>query len=143
MQLILIVSVIIIILILVSAEHRIEALKKEITKDIKIERARAIQQSKSVTRGQVTEQMIPMFPDFPYSMSDCKFSGAPIDYIIFKGMSEFRDTSDGEISIIFADVKVGSAQRTKVQNRIKKAIEEGKVSFETWTIDKDNKIKIQ
>lgn len=143
MQLILIVSVIIIILILVSAERRIEALKKEITKDIKIERARAIQQSKSVTRGQVTEQMIPMFPDFPYSMSDCKFSGAPIDYIIFKGMSEFRDTSDGEISIIFADVKVGSAQRTKVQNRIKKAIEEGKVSFETWTIDKDNKIKIQ
>ena len=58
-------------------------------------------------------------------------------------MSAFRDGSDAQISIILADVKVGSAQRTKVQNAIKKAVEEGRVKFETWTVDKDNKIKIK
>ena len=110
---------------------------------IKLQRAEAIMQSKAVTRGQVTEHMLPLFPGFPYTMSDVKFSAQPIDYLVFEGMSTFRDGKEAEISIILADVKVGSAQRTKVQNAIKKAVEEGRVRFETWTVDKDNKIKIK
>jgi predicted Holliday junction resolvase-like endonuclease len=46
-----------------------------------------------------------LFPDFPYELSDCKFSGQPIDFIVFKNMSKVRDGEDAEIEIIIADVK--------------------------------------
>lgn len=132
-----------IIILVLYFTKKIDKINQEHKKKITTERIEAIQQSKSVTRGQVTEHLLPLFPGFPYSMSDVKFSAQPIDYLVFDGMSAFRDGSDAQISIILADVKVGSAQRTKVQNAIKKAVEEGRVKFETWTVDKDNKIKIK
>lgn len=103
----------------------------------------AVKKSKDVIRGQISEEFVTMFPEFPYNMSDCKFSGSPLDYIVFKGMSSLRDGEEGEIEVVFADVKVNTAQRSKVQNGIKKAIEEGRVRFETWTIDKDKNLKIK
>lgn len=134
--------ILIIVFIITQHSKQIEEIEDQHKEEIKIQRAQAIAQSKAVTRGQVTEQMLPLFPDFPYKMSECKFSGQPIDYIVFEGMDTFRDAETGQISIIFADVKVGSAQRTKVQNGIKKAVEEGRVRFETWIVN-NNKIKIK
>lgn len=118
---------------LLVEQHRAEILEN---------RADAIKQSKSVTRGQVSEHLIPIFPDFPYNASECKFSGQPIDYIVFKGMNDVRDGREATVEIIIADVKVGAAKRTKVQNAIKKAIENKAVRWETWRIDENNKIII-
>jgi predicted Holliday junction resolvase-like endonuclease len=68
--------------------------------------------------------------------------GQPIDYIVFKGMSDVRDLENGEISIIFADVKVNTSRNTKVQNAIKEAVKAGRVRFETWHV-KDGKLHIK
>jgi len=111
--------------------------------EIKKEREDAIKRSKDVTRGNISEEFIPLFPDFPYNMSECKFSGAPIDYIVFKGMTNVRDGTYVDMEIVFADVKVGNAKRTKVQNAIKKAIDEKRVRWETWRIGNDKKINIK
>lgn len=76
-------------------------------------------------------------------MSDCKFSGQPLDFLVFKGMSDLRDGINTEIEIIFADVKVNTSKRNKIQNEIKKAIENNRVRFETWNINNDKRIIIK
>lgn len=95
----------------------------------------AITRSKNVTRGQLTEHLLPLIPGFKYNPQDARFSGQPIDYIIYDGLCNYRDNLEGDISIVFAEVKQGKSRRTKVQNKIKKAIEAGNVRFETITLD--------
>lgn len=140
---ILILIIVVFVFILISQQIRNS--KELLLKDQAIITARqdAVAKSKAVTRGKISEEFIPLFPDFPYNMSDCKFSGSPIDFIVFNGMSEFRDNGTGEIQIIFADVKVNTAQRNKVQNAIKKAVENKNIKFETWKIDENKKINIK
>lgn len=119
---------------------RLKFLKKYFEEERSTIRTEAIKQSKSVTRGQLSEQLLPLLPDFKYNPSDCKFVGQPIDYIIYSGMSNARDSGEGEITVIFAEIKQGKSSRTKIQNRIKKAIEAGRVKFETIKLDYENKI---
>lgn len=125
-------------------KRRIEAMEKKHREQIAQERANAVKQSKAVTRGKVSEEMLPMFPDFPYNLEDSKFMGMPVDYIIFDGMSEFRDgNKDKEITIILADVKYNTARRTAVQSAIKKAIDNGRIKFQTMKVSEDNALKIK
>lgn len=124
-------------------KQEIQLLVNNHTAEILEQRADAIKRSKSVTRGQLSEHLIPLFQDFPYNSSELTFSGKPIDYLVFKGMDAIRDGKGGVVEIILADVKVGSAQRTKVQNAIKRAVDEGRVRWETWRIDENNKINIK
>jgi predicted Holliday junction resolvase-like endonuclease len=120
------------------------------TKEMELEKAseidkavqKALQQSRNVVRGQIAEELLPLFPDFPYVLSDCKFIGKPIDYIVFDGMSEKRDSNEGDVTVIFADVKVNKARRTKVQNEIRKAIIDGRFRFETWYV-KDGQVTVE
>lgn len=107
------------------------------------EKKNAIKKSKDITRGHISQEFLPLFPDFPYNMSDCKFSGQPIDFLVFKGMSDLRDGLESEIEIVFADVKVNTAQRSKIQNAIKKAVEQKRVRFETWKVDNNKKLIIK
>lgn len=102
----------------------------------------ALQKSRNVVRGQVAEELLPLFPDFPYVLSDCKFIGRPIDYIVFEGMSDKRDTKEGEITIVLADVKVNKSTRNPVQNAIKRAVEAGRIRFETWQVVDGNITKM-
>lgn len=132
-----------IVVMKIQFEKKLASLLIEQKNTILKERENAIKRSKDVTRGNISEEFIPLFPDFPYDLSECKFSGKPVDYIIYKGMNEVRDGKEAIVEIIFADVKVGGAQRTKVQNAIKKALEEGRVRWETWRIGNDKKITIK
>lgn len=140
-----IIAFILLIWLLVK-EHNHKAkiikLKSEYEAKLVSERSKAVQKSKDVTRGHISQEFIPIFPDFPYNMSDCKFSGNPLDFLVFKGMSDLRDGKESEIEIIFADVKTNKAKRNKIQNAIKKAIESNKVRFETWTVLENKQIKI-
>ena len=113
-------------------------LKKE-----KLKIPAALKQSRSVIRGQVTEEFIPLFKDFPYILSDCKFNSKPIDYLVFNGMSQYRDTGKGEIEVVLADVKFNNSRSSAVQNAIKEAVEAKRVRFEVWSVDKDNNLKIK
>lgn len=113
---------------------------------IDLQRARedAIKRSKANIRGTVSEELVPMFEGFPYNTGDLKLYGKPIDYIVFDGMSEFRDENkEKEITIVFADLKTGKAVKTPVQKAIQNAIESGRIRFEEWRIDENNKLKIK
>lgn len=125
----------IIVFLLIYHSRQIRLLKSEFKQREKKIREDAVSRSKSVTRGQVSEQILPLLPEFRYNPADARFLGAPIDYVIYEGMSHFRDTGEGEISIVFAEAKVGKSHRTKVQNKIREAIESGRVKFETIKLD--------
>ena len=46
----------------------------------------AVQRSRSVLGGMFAEQLAPYPPNFPFSPTEAKFIGAPIDFLVFKGM---------------------------------------------------------
>ena len=62
-----------------------------------------MQRSRSVLSGMFAEQLAPYLPNFPFSPSEAKFIGAPIDLLVFKGM----DAQHVE-EVIFVEVKSGS-----------------------------------
>lgn len=87
--------------------------------------AKIIHQRKSseVRVGKVVESMAPLLDDFPVDVqaqdSTTQFLGQPIDFVHF--------TPEGEV--IFIEVKSGNSSLSASQKRIKKAIQDGKVSF--------------
>lgn len=86
-----------------------------------------IKRSRATLKGRVGEQMAPLFPVFDYEPADARFIGSPVDYVIFEGHSE--EEPEG---ITFADIKTGkTAKLTTLQRGFKKAIEQGKVGWET------------
>ena len=110
-------------------------------KELEIAREEAVAKSKEVIRGKVTEEIVPVLPGFKYTLSDTKFMGNPIDYIVFDRMSNIRDTRNGEITIVLADVKTGKAGLTKVQRAIKDAVDNNRVRFEIWEVGNDNELR--
>lgn len=99
-------------------------------------RETAIKSSRSTIRGQATEQLVPLTGLFPYSASDSHFFGSPIDYLIFDGAGEVLDGNAKDIvNIVMLDVKCGkSARLTKLQQAIKRAISEGRVTWVTLDV---------
>ncbi len=95
--------------------------------------------SRNVLRGQLSEQFAPFLaPELSeYELSDYKALFMPVDYIIFKNMSKIRDgeTPNEEIEIIFVDIKSGKAKLSPIQQKIKKCVENKRVSWRTITID--------
>jgi predicted Holliday junction resolvase-like endonuclease len=86
---------------------------------------------RAVIKGQLAEQIYPISTNCPYHLSDMRFMGMPIDYIIFDGYTETKD-GDGFIrKIIFADVKTGSARLSPHQRSIRDAVESGRVEWQT------------
>lgn len=79
--------------------------------------------SSEVRTGQIAEQMAPFLNEYPYSPSESKFLGQPVDFIVFS-----------EDCIHFVEVKSGNSQLNKKQRQIRDQIEEGKVSFEICRI---------
>lgn len=86
----------------------------------------AIKKSKAVIMGQVTEHLIPYFPDFKYNPKDVRFIGTPVDFIVFDGMT------DGDIKrIVFVEVKTGkTGGLTSREKQVKVVVEKREVSWE-------------
>lgn len=108
-------------------ENRYNLLNNSIPITIKEERAKAVETSRVVLKGKISEEIVPLLPNFPFTISDCRFSGMPVDFIIYKGISK-----NNIEEIIFLDVKTGGAALSSSQRQIKKVIEEGKVSWVTY-----------
>ena len=90
----------------------------------------AIQGSRNVITGQITEQLAPHLPDFPYNPKDARFIGNPIDYVIFDGLSE------GNVKqIIFSEVKSGRSGLNKNERLVRNVIDEKNVAFEIYRIN--------
>lgn len=73
----------------------------------------AIKRSEAVIQGKVTEHLIPFFPDFKYNPKDVRFMGAPVDLVIFDGLSE------GEMrNVVFVEVKTGKTANLSSRERM-------------------------
>jgi len=93
----------------------------------KSSRAEAVKQSSATIRGNVTQHLVPYFPDFPWNPRDTRFIGTPVDLIIFSGLSDEKEL-DG---IIFVEVKSGkTGALSESQKKVKRYLENGgRVTF--------------
>ncbi|MDD3857069.1 MAG: Holliday junction resolvase-like protein [Methanoculleus sp.] len=91
-------------------------------------RTDAVKRSQSVTRGKVTECLIPYFPDFPYNPKDARFLGTPVDLIVFDGLSD----ADEVQKVVFIEIKTGKAANlSKRERAVRECIKAGRVQYFT------------
>ena len=116
-------------------KERVEQQEKFRTTIIQ-ERSNANESSRHSLKGRIGEQMSPLFPEFysKYQPSDARFLGSPIDYIIFKNMSEYDKKTKAEevpIDVILVEIKsTKKAGLTEKEKAVRIAVEEGRVSFD-------------
>lgn len=96
-----------------DVEERVEKRKDE-----------ALKQSRAVIGGQVAEQLSPLLPGFPGSVSEARFLGKPIDYIVFDGMDEKNIEQ-----VTFVEVKSGESSLSGQERRLRDAVRDGKVRW--------------
>lgn len=111
--------------------------KAKITKKIQTERNDAVKRSRAVIGGQVTEQLAPLFPDFPARYDEVKFIGKPVDFIGFKGLEESCDNGEKchVDEVLFIEVKTGNSALSTRERAIKQAVDEGRVRYVLWRKD--------
>ena len=95
-------------------------------------REEAIKKSRAVLGGQFSEQLAPYLPNFPYSPTEARFVGKPIDFIIFKGMDE-KEITD----VIFVEVKSGKSTVSSQEKRLRQVIKEKKVHWEEYRVPEE------
>lgn len=116
-------------------DKEIETLNNRLKQEVVAARKDSLDKSRSVMRGQVSEQLAPLLLT-SFNLKDFKFIGQPIDYIIFSGASDISDNVSDEINeVVFLEIKTGNASMTKVQRRIRDAIANHKVRFVTYNPD--------
>jgi len=111
---------------ILESEHRTEILKmkNQHAVDIQTNRKDAVEKSRAVLKGKISEHMVPHMPEFEYNAADARFLGSPIDYIVFDGMS------DGVIKkIVLIDIKTGKARLNTNQRQIQNVANSKKVEF--------------
>ena len=124
-----------------DAPMQIERWKQAHEREIRLD---AVQRSSAVTRGKVTEHIVPYLPGFDIDPKDIRFLGTPIDLIAFKGLNG----SSEEVEIVFIEVKTGRSVLSPREKAVKKAVEEKKVSWRVFNPDGkdlpvDGEIRIQ
>lgn len=115
----------------IRQRNQVSALQDEnrtLVASIPAQRKAAVRKSRAVNTGLITQDMAPLLPDWPYALKDTRYAGAPLDYIVFKGMD------DGEVEkIVFVEVKSGGSKMTPRQRQIMKAIRDGRVEYVTYS----------
>lgn len=84
----------------------------------------------AITKGKVTEHIVPYLPGFDLDPKDIRFLGTPIDLIAFKGLD-----ASCEVEIVFIEVKTGGSVLSAREKAVKKAVEEKKVSWRVFNPD--------
>ena len=92
-------------------------------------RADAIRRSSAVVSGKVTEHLTPYMGVFPYNPKDARFLGAPIDLIVFDGMSD-----DDLRQIVFLEVKTNTSTLSPRERRIRDAVQAGRVAWREFRV---------
>ena len=111
-----------------DARVQIERWKQQHEQEIRLD---AIQRSSAVTRGKVTEHIVPYLPGFDLDPKDIRFLGTPIDLIAFKGLN----ASVEEIEIVFIEVKTGGSALSARERAVKKAVEQKRMSWRVFNPD--------
>ncbi|MFH2021466.1 MAG: Holliday junction resolvase-like protein [archaeon] len=87
-------------------------------------RKEAVEKSRSVLTGNFSEQLAPYLPDFPFSPTECRFLGKPIDLIVFKGMDEKEPNE-----VVFVEIKTGKSNLSSSERKLRDIIKDKKVSW--------------
>jgi len=114
--------------------------KREIDDLIKQTRKDTTNRSRAVLKGKIGEQMAPLLEEFysKYDLSDARFIGEPVDYIIFHNLTKYKDEIKRRIppeersliEIVIADIKTGKSQLNTEQRRIRDAIFEHRIRWD-------------
>ena len=111
-----------------KAELLFEEWRQKYEKEI---RRDAIEKSKAVIAGKVSEHFIPYLPGFRYNPKDARFIGSPIDLIVFDGLDE------GKLrKIVFVEVKSGKSTLSKREKLIRDAVEQRRVEWEILRVER-------
>jgi len=113
------------------ARNDLERWKIECTNAI---RKDSVNRSRSTLKGRISEQMAPLLPEFPYSPADARFIGNPVDFIVFDGYTKVKDEGGDSIRIVLVEMKKGKGKLSREESMIKRAVEEGRVSWQTIVI---------
>jgi predicted Holliday junction resolvase-like endonuclease len=124
------------------AQARIEELIASRERNLLEARRESVERSRSSLKGQIAEQMAPLLPGFPYLPADARFLGDPIDYIVFRGYSDFRDRGGGgeELEIVLLEVKQGGSVLSPSQRAIARCVQEGRLRFEICRVAADGTV---
>ena len=117
------------------ARNDLERWKMEYTDEI---RKDSISRSRSTLKGKISEQMAPLLPEFPFSPADARFIGNPIDFVVFDGYTNVKDENADKISVVLVEVKKGKGKLSREESLIKKAVEDGRVSWRTVVLGDEN-----
>ena len=96
------------------------------------QRQDAIMRSRAVLGGQFSENLAPYLPNFPFSPTECRFVGKPIDFIVFKG-ADSKQIDE----VIFVEVKSGTSKINQHEKNLKDAIDNKRVRWVEYRIPKD------
>jgi len=110
------------------ARNDLERWKIECTNEI---RKDSVNRSRSTLKGRISEQMAPLLPEFPFAPADARFIGNPIDFVVFDGYTKAKDEKGDAISVVLVEVKKGKGRLSREETLIKKAVEDGRVSWRT------------
>ncbi len=89
----------------------------------------AIARSRAGLGGKFSENLAPYLPDFPFSPTELRWLGNPVDFIIFKGLD--HDAID---EIVFLEMKSGKSQLTLREKQIKNIIAQQRVSWKEYRV---------
>lgn len=113
------------------------------TEELRI-RKDAKARSKSIIKGLTQEHFAPFWIAPGLDPRDFRFVGDPVDYVICRGASAVSSGLQDHVDeVILMDVKTGKAQLSKVQRRIRDAINEGRVRFAVYNPDKEQELELQ
>ncbi len=90
----------------------------------------AINRSRAVLTGQFSEQLSPYLPDFPYSPTEIRFIGKPVDFIVFKGL----DRKNIE-EVVFLEIKYNKSNLNVNEKSLKNVIISKKVKWKEYNIN--------
>ncbi|MEM4368956.1 MAG: Holliday junction resolvase-like protein [Candidatus Woesearchaeota archaeon] len=92
-------------------------------------REEAALKSRAVLKGLFTEQLAPYLPGFPYSPTEIRFIGKPVDFVVFKGMDE-----KNILEIAFVEVKSGKAGLSPIERQVRDVVAAKQVRFEEFRL---------
>lgn len=90
-------------------------------------RLAALKKQRAVVGGQVSEQLAPYFPDFPFKPSEARFLGKPVDLLVFVGMDRKHIEK-----VVFVEVKTGRSGLSQQEKHLREAIEAGRVEYHLY-----------
>lgn len=95
----------------------------------------ALRKSRQVLRGRTYEQFAPWMIQGIHP-HDYRWMGGPIDYVAFQGAEDIRSGLTSDLAnVVLIEIKSGMARPNKVQQAIRRAVEEGRVRYQTIQLE--------